>query len=94
MIDIQNIYDNECFKWCLFRYLHPADHNLRRITKANKKFAKKLDFKDIKFLVKVTDIHKILKNSIGISVLRYENKEKKPVYISKNAVTKNILIYY
>ena len=26
--------DNECFKWCLVRYLHPADHNPKRITKA------------------------------------------------------------
>ena len=55
LINIQNIDDNECFKWCLVRYLHPADHNLRRIKKANKNFAKKLDFKDIKFPVKIRD---------------------------------------
>ena len=36
MINIQNIDDNECFKWCLVRYLHPADHNSRRITKVDK----------------------------------------------------------
>ena len=39
--------DNECFKWFLFRYLnHPADHNPKTITKADKCFAKRLDFKD------------------------------------------------
>ena len=34
-MNIQNIDDKECFKWCLVKYLHPA-----RITKADKKFAK------------------------------------------------------
>ena len=45
-IGIQNTDDNVCFKWCLVRYLNPAaDHN-RRITKADKHFAKRLGFKD------------------------------------------------
>ena len=44
-IDIQNTDDNDFFKWCLVRYFNPADHN-RRITKADKHFAKRLGFKD------------------------------------------------
>ena len=59
LTNIQNIDDNECFKWCIVRCLHPAD--LRRITNADKEFAKKLDFKDIKFQVKIRDIRKIAK---------------------------------
>ena len=59
LINIQNIDDNECSKWCLVRYLHPADHNPRRITKSDKYFAKKLDLKEIKIPVKVRDIHKV-----------------------------------
>ena len=35
LINIQNIDDNECFKWCLVRQLNPAGHNPRRITKAD-----------------------------------------------------------
>ena len=58
LINIQNIDDNECFKWCLVRYLNPADHHPEKITKADKDFAKKLDFRDIKFLVKIRDIQK------------------------------------
>ena len=55
-----------------------------RITKADKDFSKSLDFKDIKFPVKVRDINKIeKKNSIGISAFGYENKEKHPIYVSK-----------
>ena len=59
LINIQNIDDNECFKWCLVRNLYPADHNPRKITKADKdfakKFAKKFDFKIIKFRTIVRD---------------------------------------
>ena len=61
LINIQIIDNNECFKWSLARYLNPADHDLPRITKADQDFAKKLDFKDIKFTVKVRDIHEIEK---------------------------------
>ena len=49
----------ECSKWYLFRYLHPADQNLRRITKPDKDFAKRLNFKDVIFPVKTRDIHEI-----------------------------------
>ena len=96
LANIQNIDDNECFKWCLVRYLHPADHNPRRITKANKDFAKKLDFKDIKFPVKIRDIQvNEKKKSNAISVFGYENKTKHPICVSKECCEKeNMLIYY
>ena len=56
--------------------------NPKIITKTDKDFAKKLDFKDIKFPVKVRDIHKIeKKNPIRISVFGDENKEKHPIYV-------------
>ena len=84
LINIQNTDDNEWFKWCLVKYLNPADHLPARITKHYKDFAKALDFKDVKFPVNIRDIHKIEKNnSISISVFGYENKEKHPIYVSK-----------
>ena len=82
LINIQSIDDNECSKWSIFRYLNPADRDPATITKRDKYFAKKIDFKDIKFPVKMRDIHKIeKKNSIAISVFGYENKEKRPIYV-------------
>ena len=51
LINIQNNDDNKCFKWCLVRYLNPADHNSRRTTKSDKDFAKRPEFKDIKLSV-------------------------------------------
>ena len=59
--NIQNIDDNECFKWIIGRYLNPANHYQARIAKANKNFAKRLDFKGIKFQIKIRNIHKIAK---------------------------------
>ena len=76
LINIQNIDDNECFKQCLVRYLNPADHNPARITKADKDFAKKLDFKDIKFPVKIGNIHKIEKRiPSGLVLLAMKTKK-------------------
>ena len=52
-----------------FWSLNPADHDPARTTKTEKDFAKRHDFKDIKFLVKIKDIHKTeKKKSISISV--------------------------
>ena len=39
-VKIQNVDDNECFKWCLVRYIHPVDHHPARIRKTAKDFAK------------------------------------------------------
>ena len=60
LINIQNIGNNECFKWSIVRYLNLANHHPARITKADEDFSKKLDFKDIKFPVKI---------HFGVSVL-------------------------
>ena len=80
MINIPNIDDNGCFKWSLVRYLNPAIYHPARITKADKDFTIKPDFKDIKFPVKVRDIHKTGENnSVGISIFGYENKEKRAI---------------
>ena len=39
LINIQNIDDNECFKWSLVRLLYPAGQNPRLMAKADKDFA-------------------------------------------------------
>ena len=48
LINIPNVDGNECFKWCIVRYLYAADCNPARITKADKE-TKRLDFKDLTF---------------------------------------------
>ena len=97
LANIQNIDDNECFKWYLVRYLNPVDYQSARITKADKDFANRLDFKDIKFPVKVRKLEiytklKKKKNSIGISVSGFENKKNIQFIYKKNAAKKTMFI--
>ena len=101
MINIQNIYDNKCFEWSIVRYLNPANHQPARIIKTDKDFAKKFDSKDINFPVKIRDILKIEEKKtqkkripLALVFLANENKEKHPIYVSKNVVKKNMLICY
>ena len=65
MINVQNIDDNECLKWSLVRYLNPTHHHPARITKADRYYAKNLDFKNIEFPVKIRDTHKIKKKRVA-----------------------------
>ena len=89
MINIQNIDDNECFNWCLVKYISSVDPNPKWISKVNKDIGKKLDFKDIWFPIKIRDIHKIgKKNSIDITVFGYENKENIQSMYQKNVMKK------
>ena len=87
MINIQNNDGNECFKLCLVGYLHPSDHNPRRIRKVDKDFARKLDFEDIKLEIEIFTKSK-KKDCIGISVFGYENKQNYPIYVSKKLFQK------
>ena len=93
LINIQNIDDNECFKWSIVRYLNWENHHPTRNAQADKDFAKKLDFKDIKFPVEIRDILKIeKKNSIGISVLVMKIKKNIQSMYQKNVMKKSMLI--
>ena len=42
LINIQDSDDTRCLKWCLVRYLNPADPNTATIRKTDKGFARKL----------------------------------------------------
>ena len=81
---------------CLVRYLNPADCNPAIITKADKDFTKKIDFKHMKFPVKVRDIHKIEKKKKNPSALMFlDIKIKKNIQsmYQKNVVKKNMSTY-
>ena len=95
LINIQTINDNERLKWCIVRYLHPADHHPARIRKTDEILADELNFEGIKFPVKIKDIHKIEKrNSIGINVFGYENEKNIQSIHKKDVMKTNMLIHY
>ena len=99
MINIENTDDNECFKWSIVRYLNLADRNTARIKKTDKEFAKKLDFKNINFPVKIRD-HQRIKLPFKIdadfeSILVPENNGKKnPKESHTNNYQKHIACSY
>ena len=98
LINIQNIDDNECFKWSIVRYLNPPNHHPERITKVDQGFAEKLDFKDIKFPVKIRDINKIekkkKKNPSALVFLVMKIRKSIQSMYQKIVVKKHMLIYY
>ena len=54
-------------------------------------FEREFPLKDTKFPVKIKNIYKIEKTSyISISIFGYENKEKYPIYASRNTFKKHI----
>ena len=64
--------------------MNPLNHP-EYILKAEKYFPINLHFKDIEFPVERRNIPKIeKKNSVVISVYSHENKEKYPIFESKN----------
>ena len=71
MVNIQNTKDNECLKWCIVRYLHPADHHPVGVRKINEILEYELDFEDINFQSKLKTLKNKKKNTIGINVFGY-----------------------
>ena len=70
----------------MLRNLHPADYNPARIKKFDKDFAREPYFKDIKFRVKIRDIHNVeRKHCMNNVVFGYVNKKRYPIHM---------LIYY
>ena len=50
LINIQN-KDNECFRWCLVRYLITVNKSLAKIRNAEEEFQKQLKFTGVKYPV-------------------------------------------
>ena len=76
--------DNECFRWCHIRHLNPQNKDPLRIKKSDTAFVHNRDYQGIEFPVTIKQINKIEKeNSINIDVFGYEEKQKYPIYVSK-----------
>ena len=95
LTNFQNNDDNEFFKRCLFRYVNPGDHNLEKITKGDKDFAKKFDFKNIKFAVKIRNLTKS-KQIIPSELVFLMMKKRKNIQSMspENNAKKKMLTYY
>ncbi|EFA09106.1 hypothetical protein TcasGA2_TC015228 [Tribolium castaneum] len=75
VINIHND-DNECFKWSVLAHLHSTEVNVNRHrVDAYREFEEELDFTDISFPVKLTDIFKFeALNNISVNVYGTEQR--------------------
>ena len=83
LINLKN-EDDECFRWCHIRHLNPQIKDPQRIKKSDKQYVINLNYNGIKFPVSTKYYNKIEKqNDININVFGYEEKQKYPIYVSK-----------
>ena len=72
IINIKN-GDQQCFKWCITRALNPVVKDSERITKILRLQAEKLNWKDLKFPMELTQISRFEKlNEVSVNVFGYE----------------------
>ena len=83
LINMKN-NDNECFRWCHIRHLNPQIKDPLRIKTSDTAFVHNTDYQGIEFPGTIKQINKIEKeNSFNIDVFGYEEKQKYPIYVSK-----------
>ncbi|CAB4012236.1 uncharacterized transposon-derived [Paramuricea clavata] len=86
LINIENMDDNECFRWCHVRHLMSKAKRATKITRSDRKFAETLDYRGIDFPVRIDDIPKIERaNEIRITVIMLRGEKTFfPRYTSKS----------
>ena len=90
LINMQNLENNDCFRWCLIRHLNPVGKNPLRISKAHKNYVDELRFKEIKCPVTVKDYaNNEEMNTIAINVFIYEINCINLIYNANKKFQKN-----
>ncbi|RVE46550.1 hypothetical protein evm_008785 [Chilo suppressalis] len=100
IINVKN-NDHECLKWALLSALYPVESHVDR-TSSYIRNQNKLNFKNIRFPVKLKDIVKVESNnniSINVFGLEYSEEFKRnnivgPLYFTKNRKEKHINLLY
>ena len=90
IINMQN-KDDQCFKWCITRALNPVNRDSQRTTKILRKQSENLNWTNINFPVRLSDIDKFEKNKEGIkvNVFRYDGK----IYPLRHSKDENVIDY-
>ena len=90
IINVQNLKDNECFKWAITSAIYPAESSGKRVTKYIEN-SKKFNWEGISFPTSLREIDTFEKQnpSISVNVFGYE-KEVYPLRISKRADAKTV----
>ena len=92
IINIKNEKDNECFKWCILRHLHPVIKNPQRVSSL-KKYVDELDMHGFDFPMKISDIGRFEKrNNIYVNVFGFEEGKVYPLRFSQNRDAVDLLL--
>ena len=87
LINIQN-EDNECFRWCLARYLNFVNKNPGKIRNIDSEFVNQPNFKGVKRLLKNR------KKNASAVVFGYEDETPYHIYTSKQTFDNYVDYYY
>ena len=82
VINILNKTDNQCFKWCVTRALHPIGEHQYRLTKKLREQSKIFDWTGVNFPTSFEDISWFEKtNNVSVKVLRCDDEMKEIIYL-------------
>lgn len=92
IINVQNT-DQKCFMWSVLAALHPTTGHHGHPNRLNNyiAFQEELDFTDITFPVRVSDIPKFeQKNGLSINVFGYDKNEIYPLHLTRERGLKHV----
>ena len=82
VINIKNKTNNECFKWCITRAMHPIGKNQNLITKKLREQSKIFDWTGVNFPTSFEDISRFEKNNgVSVKVLGCDEESKEVVHL-------------
>ena len=82
VVNILNKTDNECFRWCVTRALHPIGKDPNRLTKQLREQSKIFDWTGVNFPTTFEDISRFEKNNnISVKVLGCDEETKEIIYL-------------
>ena len=92
IVNVQNT-DQKCFMWSVLAALHPTQGqhgNPNRVFNYTK-YMDELDFSDIPFPVRVSDVPKFeMKNGLSVNVFGYEKSEVYPIHLTKERDVRHV----
>ena len=82
VVNILNTTDNECFKWCITRAIHPIGKNQNLITGKLREQSKIFDWTGVNFPTSFEDMSRFEKNNgISVKVLGSDEGEKEITHL-------------
>ena len=94
VVNVLNKSDNECFKWCVTRALHPIRKNKERLTSKLREQSKIFDWTGVNFPTTFEDISRFEKNNnVSVKVLGCDDETKEIIYVRNGKGRYTLLLF-